>query len=205
MGALIQIVGNLGVGKTTLAAQIAASLPATPYWEAPVDRPFQVDFVKDKRRWALANQVDFFIFRAEQERVGRASSGFALYDGGLDQDYWVFSRLIAEAGHLSALEQALCDRTYDTLRSFLPSPELTIVMQAPIDTLHARRARRARLNDGAIIEAHFLERFQALLDAWVESVPATRLIQFDASDESFWDQQAVDTLCQSIRQRIATD
>ena len=94
MGSLINIIGNLGVGKTTLARQLAERLELAVDWETPTARPFQQLFSDDKPRWALANQLDFFRFRAAQERVAMNRPVPTLHDGGLDQDFWVFCHLL---------------------------------------------------------------------------------------------------------------
>lgn len=202
MGILINVVGNLGVGKTTLAAQLAERLPATPYWESPTGRPFQTLFSEEKPRWALANQLDFFMFRAEQERQGRAAATIAIHDGGLDQDFNVFCQLMLAAAYLSEPEYDLCARTYQLLRALLPPPELTIYLEAPVAVIQARRQRRGRPNDDNIIPLALLNQFQVYLDSWLQGQEAGSLVRFAAGGEAFWPDAAVDQLADEIRRRF---
>lgn len=202
MGFLIDIVGNLGVGKTTLAAQLAERLPAMPYWESPTARPFQELFSADKPRWALANQLDFFMFRAEQERQGRGAAAIAIHDGGLDQDFNVFCRLMLEAKYLAGPEYDLCAHTYQLLRALLPPPELTVYLEAPVAVIQARRQQRGRPNDDNIIALELLSRFQVHLDNWLLAQKGDNLIRFAAGGAVFWDETAVDQLADEIRRRL---
>jgi deoxyadenosine/deoxycytidine kinase len=94
MGKLISVVGNLGAGKTTLTKLICDKGSYIPYRERPEEHPFHTEYGKDQRRWALANQIDFFLFRCEQEANARQSNEMAVFDGGFDQDFHVFTRHI---------------------------------------------------------------------------------------------------------------
>ena len=88
MGKLITIVGNSGVGKTTLAAELCRRASFAVGLEQHTERPFQALMAADPRRYALANQVDYLLLRAEQERAIRARPEPGLVDGGLDLDFY---------------------------------------------------------------------------------------------------------------------
>ena len=63
------------------------------------ERPFQALFKQDAR-YALANQLDYLLFRAEQEKELSASHKIGLVDGGLDLDFHGFTRLFHARGLL---------------------------------------------------------------------------------------------------------
>ena len=168
MGKLISIVGNLGAGKTTLTKLLCEYGPFIPYWEKPEERPFQAQFTKDFRTWALANQLDFFLFRCNQEVSIRQSNEIAVMDGGLDQDFHVFTCHIFNKGYINNDEFNLCKRFYHFTRSILPPPDLVIRISIDISTLLQRRSLRGRKiadQDFSIQELSELER---LLGAWLE-------------------------------------
>jgi deoxyadenosine/deoxycytidine kinase len=101
MGKLVTIVGNTGCGKTTLAKIICHSSRYTAFLEQHRERPFQETFMQDLKTAAFPNQVDFMLFRAEQEAVIRTSDIVGIQDGGLDQDFHIFTRLFYLNNYLS--------------------------------------------------------------------------------------------------------
>ena len=93
MGKVIVIAGNSGVGKTTLVGALCRARPFATGLEQHAERPFQALMAADPTRYALANQFDYLLLRAEQERVFRAGPATALIDGGFDLDFHGFTRL----------------------------------------------------------------------------------------------------------------
>src|SRR5689334_17302501 len=144
MSSLIAIVGASGVGKTALVSALAkvraarsqrssreyAAIEAfdTAY-EQHAERPFQRLF-KDDARYALANQIDYFLLRAEQEKRLRASPRIGLIDGGLDLDFYGFTHLFHKRGLLTDPEFELCRQMYKFIRQSLPGPELIVRLYA---------------------------------------------------------------------------
>ena len=81
--------------------------------EQHAERPFQALFKQDTR-YGLANQIDYFLLRAEQERACAPPHKLGLIDGGLDLDYHGFARLFHRRGLLTDPEFDLCRRLYET-------------------------------------------------------------------------------------------
>src|SRR5215211_6162831 len=111
MSSLITIVGASGVGKTALVQALSKTGKFAIAYEQHAERPFQALFKKDAH-YALANQIDYLLLRAEQERLLRASPLIGLLDGGLDLDFYGFTRLFHSRGLLSDPEYDLCRRVY---------------------------------------------------------------------------------------------
>lgn len=169
MGKLISIIGNSGVGKTTLARALATFPGYTLGLEDHAGRPFQELFRCDARRFALANQVDYLLLRAEQERSLRQDALAGVQDGGLDLDFHVFTVLFHRKGFLSAEEFDLCRRLYEELRLSLPEPDLFVYLKAPLSLIRERFIRRSRPLEIAGVDD--LPAIQELLDAWVALLP----------------------------------
>ena len=90
MGKLITVVGVSGVGKTALVHALTQKYPFETAYEEHAERPFQILF-KDDPRYALANQIDYLLRCAEQEKQLRALPQIGLMDGGLDLDFHGFT------------------------------------------------------------------------------------------------------------------
>ncbi|RME90326.1 MAG: hypothetical protein D6770_02685 [Anaerolineae bacterium] len=179
MGKLIAVVGNTGVGKTTFVRALAATAPFVTGLEQHTERPFQALFAHDPR-YALPNQIDYFLLRAEQERLLRHDPRPALVDGGLDVDFYGFTHLFHARGYLSDAEFDLCRRLYETLRACLPPPDLVIHLTAPPDVIAGRLARRDRIN---IARPEDLTLLASLLDRYLATLDPDRIIRLDASTE----------------------
>jgi len=72
MNKLITVIGPSGVGKTTLVQSLAKTGQFTTALEQHTERPFQLQ-AKQDRQYTFANQMDYLILRAEQERGLRVS------------------------------------------------------------------------------------------------------------------------------------
>ena len=178
MGKIISVVGNLGSGKTKLTQLICDQGSYIPYWERPEERPFHREYGKDQQRWALANQIDFFLFRCEQEAKARRSDDIAVFDGGFDQDFHVFTRYILNRGFLNQDEFNVCKRFYHLAREFLPPPDLIIRIMVDIPTLLQRRSLRGRKTDNHLFDSQELTDFGQLIDQLFEYETSSPVLQF---------------------------
>lgn len=180
MSKLIIIVGVSGVGKTTLANALAAQNYFNLALEQHTERPFQALFKQDVK-YALANQMDYLLYRAEQERELRSGNKPALMDGGLDMDFHGFTRLFHARGWLTDAEFDLCRRFYTLTRSLLPLPDLIVALSASTETISERLASRNRINIASEKDALLLSQF---VNEWLESIPQEKVLKLDVTNES---------------------
>jgi len=182
MGNLIAVVGASGVGKTALVRALSKVHLFETAYEQHTERPFQALFKHDPR-YALANQVDYLLLRAEQEkrlRVG-TSPRIGLIDGGLDLDFHGFTRLFHSRGLLTDPEFDLCQRVYKFLREVLPCPELIVHLWADENTVAERLSARERIN---IASAEDTALFNSFLEEWLATIPSDQLLDLDVSNET---------------------
>jgi len=195
MGKLIAIVGASGVGKTALVSALARAEHMAIAYEQHAERPFQSLF-KNDAHYALANQVDYFLLRAEQEQQLRASSVTGLIDGGLDLDFYGFTRLFHKRGLLTDPEFELCKRLYEFIRQALPRPELIIHLYADEETIARRLSERDRIN---IASAEDTALFNLFLDQWLESLPAGQVLDLDVTHETLDYEKSISLILDRIR------
>jgi deoxyadenosine/deoxycytidine kinase len=179
MGKLITVVGNSGVGKTTFTRQLCLQLPLFHAFEQHAERPFQAGFARDLHRLALPNQVDYLLFRAEQELDIRGRKESGIQDGGLDEDFRVFTHLFFQKGYLAEAEFRLCERLCAYFRRQLPPPDLVIYLTAPLEVIQDRFSRRNRSLE--IAQLPDLPQIETLLQDWLAWIDPASLLVVDAS------------------------
>lgn len=201
MGKVIVIAGNSGVGKTTLATALCRLRPFAAGLEQHTERPFQALMAADPPRYALANQVDYLLLRAEQEGAVRQGPANGLIDGGLDLDFHGFTRLFHSKGYLDAAEFSLLERLYRNLRALLGPPAVILYLTAPLAVVEARYARRGRALE--IAQRNDLARMEALIEAWVRTITATPIIRIDAADDDYCSPERLDALLKEMDAALA--
>ena len=182
MNKLIEVVGASGTGKTALVHALAKTGKFATAFEEHAERPFQTLFKSDAR-YALANQIDYLLLRAEQETQLReaALAQTGIMDGGLDLDFHGFTRLFHHRGLLTDSEFELCRRFYLFLRERSRLPDLIVWLRADEITVANRLSERDRIN---ITSAEDTALFNSFLDEWLVDVPADHVLELDVSKET---------------------
>jgi len=196
MGKLIVIAGNSGVGKTTLCRALCAARPFAVGLEQHVERPYQALMATDPVRYAVANQVDYLLLRAEQERELRADPRPGLVDGGLDLDFHGFTRLFHQRGYLDDAGYALCARLYRSLRDLLGPPDLILHLTAPLDVVEARYAARGRALE--IAQRDDLALMDSFVTEWIAGVSDAPVVRVDAADDNYCSPREIAALLQQV-------
>ena len=136
----IVVEGPIGVGKTSLARLLAASLAGQPVLEDASQNPFLERFYRSPRTGALPAQLYFLFQRCQQLAALNQQDLFAPVRVA---DYlWEKDRLFARVT-LDDAEFALYEQVSGRLDVQAPKPDLVVYLQAPVDVLLERIARRA--------------------------------------------------------------
>jgi len=155
----IAIEGPIGVGKSSLARRLADELDGELVLEEAGANPFLERFYQDPRGAALPAQLFFMFQRVRQlEQLAQADmfSDVQVSDFLMAKD-----RLFAQTT-LDRDELALYDQVFEKLEFRGPMPDLVVYLQAPVDTLLFRIARRGIAYEQGI-KRRYLER---LTDAY---------------------------------------
>jgi deoxyadenosine/deoxycytidine kinase len=150
----IVVEGPIGAGKTALAKRLARSLSGELILEEAFENPFLERFYREGRTAALPTQMFFLFSRARQIEQLRQTD---LFTTVRICDY-LFAKdsLFAEL-NLDADELALYEQIVSKLAVEAPVPDLVIYLQASVDVLFERIARRA-VGFEKMIDRSYLER-----------------------------------------------
>ncbi len=155
----IAVEGPIGVGKTTLAKNLAHTFNYDTLLEQAEENPFLERFYADRRASALPTQLFFLFQRSKQLQALRQADMFEpvrVADFLLEKDP-LFAQVTLDDDELRLYHQV-----YDQLTLNAPSPDLVIFLQAPIDTLLERIRKR-----GVAAERHIdADYLAALNDAY---------------------------------------
>jgi len=150
----IVVEGPIGVGKTSLARRLAESFGSELVLEQGEHNPFLERFYRNPRAAAFQTQLYFLFQRSRQLQDLRQHDLFEctrVADYLLEKDR-LFARLT-----LDDEEFALYEQVYSRLSLDAPQPDLVVYLQAPVDVLLARIARRGLAYEQGI-ERRYLER-----------------------------------------------
>ncbi len=150
-------------------------------------------------RYAVANRVDYFFLRAEQEKSLGASPHVGLIDGGLDLDFHCFTRLFHYRNLLTDAELGLCRRVYHLIRERPPQPEFLIRRCAEERTLTSALSTRDRIN---IARAEHTALFDSFLDEWLASIRLAQVLAIDVSKETLDYEGSVKIILKSARNTV---
>jgi deoxyguanosine kinase len=173
----IVVEGAIGVGKTTLARKLAATLGAQMVLEQAGENPFLERFYRSPRVGALPAQLFFLFQRAQQQATLQQQD---LFGGQRVADYLLakddlFARMI-----LDDEEYKLYRQVHDRLAIDAPTPDLVIYLQAPVDVLLDRIARRGIGFEG-LIDRPYLTRLNESYARFFHGYEASPLLIVNAA------------------------
>ncbi len=173
----IVIEGPIGVGKSSLARRLSQSLNAQLVLEQADQNPFLERFYKSPRSNAFATQLFFLFQRARQMEDVRQEDLFGavrVADYLLEKD-----RLFARVT-LDDAEYALYEKVYERVVTDAPKPDLVVYLQAPVDVLLDRIARRGIRYEQAI-DRGYLDRLTQAYARFFHSYDAAPLLIVNAA------------------------
>ena len=163
----IAIEGNIGVGKTTLAALLAKKLDAVLVLEEFAGNNFLPKFYADPERYAFPLELSFLTDRYKQLKDFIATPH--LSGQPVVTDYlFIKSRLFANI-NLEPAEYELFSRVFDIMDLHLPRPDVLIFLHAPVPVLQDHIRRRGRDYEQDIKDS-YLERVSKMYEHYLSTL-----------------------------------
>ena len=177
----VVIEGPIGVGKTSLSNKLALEWDAELILENVDDNPFLTKFYKNPREVSLQTQLYFLLTRTRQVQGFKQQDIFSktrVSDFMLQKD-----RLFAQVT-LNNEEYDLYDQLYSYMTVDIPTPDLLIYLQAPINVLMKRIKKRGR-DFEKYINNQYLERLNSMYLKFFNNYNASPLLIVNAEDIDF--------------------
>ena len=154
----IAIEGVTGSGKTSLAQLLAREYGARLILEPVEDNPFLPRFYRDRETYAFPTQISFLLARLRQQKEIQQHD---LFHKTLMTDYHFAKDRIFANVTLSDDEVALYNHLHAIVCHAIPTPDLTIFLQASVDILVERIRRRDRPYERGMDQAYLEDLVQA--------------------------------------------
>lgn len=178
-GIFIAVEGCMGVGKTTLAKGLAEAIGAKALIEESGRHPFIAEFYECPDAYALQTELGFILLHYHQTiremRTG-TFNGAVVSDFAFERDY-VFSTLTLK----NSEDWDLFETAYTTLKRRIPSPDILVYLQAPVDFLMKRVAQRGRDYE-KIMTRGYLQAVKEALDHYFLKKYEGQVTVFNAPD-----------------------
>ena len=176
---LISIAGIVGVGKTTLAENLAAELTAELIREEYDQNPFLADQVLGKSEAALPSELFFLFSRVRQLRRDRIEKIPVVVC-----DYVFHKNRIFAQRNLDRQEYAIYRRLEQAVESYITPPNVVLYLYGDIEMCLDRITRRGREFEKTF-SADFLQRLQEAYEQLFSTWRYCPVIRIDAGRYDF--------------------
>ena len=174
----IVVEGPIGVGKSSLAKRLAAAFDSDLVLEKPADNPFLARFYQSPKRYALPTQLTFLFQRLQQMAKIKQDDLFKL---GRITDFMLEKDPIFAQITLDDDEFRLYQQVYQNLKVSAPPADLMIYLQAPIEVLLQRIAKRGIKYEKSI-DARYLQRLSDAYTHYFHHYLHTPLLIINAAE-----------------------
>ncbi|KQL27342.1 deoxynucleoside kinase [Cytobacillus solani] len=138
----ITVEGPIGVGKTSLAKEIAEQFQFALLKEIVDENPFLGKFYEDIEEWSFQTEMFFLCNRYKQ--LGDINNHFLNKNKSVVADYHILKNLIFAGRSLNTVEYQKYLKIYEILTSDMPKPNVVIYLHASLETLLTRIKLRGR-------------------------------------------------------------
>lgn len=182
----IAVEGPIGVGKSSLAKQIASNYHYTLLNEIVEENPFLGNFYKNIKEWSFQTEMFFLCNRYKQlEDIKK----YQLTNGKpVVADYHIFKNQIFAERNLEANQYDKYKQIYYILTANMPEPNLIIYLKASLTTLQERISLRGRDIEKNIEPAYLqqlIDDYDSFMQKFISDHPTVPVLTFDGDQLDF--------------------
>lgn len=203
MKKFITIAGNIGAGKTSLVHLLSQRLRWEPFFEPEANNPYLSDFYKDMHAWGFQSQVYFLSHRLRVYRELADCRNSVILDRSLYEDAEIFAHNLFINGFMTQRDYKTYEALYQSLVSFLPTPDLIIYVRASIDTLTNRISKRGRDYETSI-KPEYLIQLNDAYEKWISNFSLCPVLTIPSDNLDFISMpKHMDLILQKVKDKIA--
>lgn len=209
----IGIVGNIGVGKSTLVKAacseplnkiLLSTIPNTGnekvYSFKEKFNPDVLDaFYENPVENAFVAQIEFFNGRLSRQNKIEGCRGIVLEDRTLAEDYHIFGMAQRILGNMNQEEFLAYQRTYNLMTENITAPDLIVYLKANVKTLQKRIKERGRESE-TLIPNDYLKQLNELYEQFINKHANCHVLEIDANVDT-----PIDAYLEKTVKRIAEE
>lgn len=178
----IAIEGNIGAGKSTLAAKLAEKHQAMLIKEGFEDNSFLPKFYKDPDKYAFPLELSFLAERYQQLKDKLQSKD--LFYNFVVSDYYIAKSLVFARKTLPADEFSLYSKLFNIIMSSIPKPDLVVYLYLSTENLQRNIRKRGRPYEMEIKD-EYLEKIQNSYFEYMSQREDLRVLIVDTNNIDF--------------------
>jgi deoxyguanosine kinase len=178
----VVIEGNIGAGKTTLAAKIADQFNARLILEHFADNPFLPKFYSEPDKYSFALELSFLASRYRQMKEELVEQ--ELFKSFTVADYYFMKSLVFAASTLTGDEYNLYRQIFYIIYGSLPKPDIYVYLHLNPDRLVKNIERRGRNYERSITK-EYLVKIQDSYFSFFRQNPENKYLVIDINEIDF--------------------
>lgn len=203
MKKFITVAGNIGAGKSTLVNKLSQQLGWKPFYEPVTNNPYLADFYQDMPAWGFHSQVYFLTHRLQVYHDLFDCPSSVILDRSLYEDAEIFAKNLFLNGNMTKRDYETYEALYQSLLSFLPTPDLVIYLRASVSTLQQRIHLRGRDYERSI-DPDYLKQLNLAYENWIFSFSLCPVLTVPADNLDFVSESKhMDLILKKVQDKIA--